>query len=104
MRYSKMTEIEAEWIDCCLKAGYTISEISKGYGYKYMDVYNIKRGNAFNSITGNLQVPDMEVEKVIEISLLLKQGYPYRYVAYLTETNANVVRNIRGYLVFKGEL
>lgn len=81
-----------------------MSAICSIYGYKYMDVYNVKRGNAFNNVTGNLRLPKIEVKKVIDIISLLKQDYAYRYVAYLTNTNANVVRNIRGYLVFRGEL
>lgn len=92
---------EAGWIVLLNSVGLSKKEISDRYGYKYMDVVNVLRGNSYSHITGilNRNIKDVEVTVV---SYLLRQGKPYRAVAEFTGIDSNKVRNIMGYLQYRG--
>lgn len=93
----KINEIEAKWIQLVSSVGLDKKSIADRYNYKYMDVVNVLRGNAYSHVTGILN-RNISSEEVTVVKYLLKQEHPYREIASYTGIDANKVRNIMGYL------
>ncbi|GAB6153692.1 hypothetical protein JCM17380_24420 [Desulfosporosinus burensis] len=96
----KVNEVEAKWIQLVSSVGLDKKSIADRYNYKYMDVVNVLRGNAYSHVTGILN-RNIGSEEVTVVKYLLKQEHPYREIASFAGIDANKVRNIRGYLQHK---
>lgn len=96
----KVNEREAQWIVLLNSVGMSKVDIASNYQYKYMDVINVLRGNSFSHVTGILN-RNITEEEYIVAKRLLKQGHPYRFVAYISDIDSNKVRNIMGTLQHK---
>lgn len=96
----KVNESEARYIQVLHSVGLPKVEIAEEFKYKYMDVINVLRGNAFSNVTGILNRNITEKELVI-VEHLLNQGHSYRAIAKFSGIDANKVRNIKGYLHYQ---
>lgn len=103
MRFRKVNEREAQWIQLLSSIGSTPSEIADRYGFKRMDVYNVLRGNAFSWVTGIINRNIKPVELTV-VRFLLKSDKPYREIANYTGIDDNKVRNIMGFMEYNGEI
>lgn len=99
--FKKINEREARWIYDLASIGASKREIADRYGYKYMDVVNVLRGNSYSHVTGILNRNINAVEQIVSM-FLLKQGKPYRDIAAYTNIDANKIRNVMGVLQYKG--
>jgi len=99
--YKKVNEREALWIKVLYSAGASKKEIADRYGFKYMDVRNVLRGNSFSRVTGILN-KHIKLEEFIVAKFLLRQGNSYRSIAYYTGIDKNKVRNVMGVLQYRG--
>lgn len=92
---------EAKWITLLHDIGLTKREIAERYGFKYMDIVNVLRGNSYSSVTGIIN-KSIKPDECVVATYLLKQGKPYREIAAYTGIDANKIRNIMGVLQYKG--
>lgn len=97
--FTKVDEQEAKFIQAIYTAGLNKVTISNLYGYKYMDVVNVLRGNSFSWVTGILG-KGISKDEIITVKKLIQAGRAYRDLARYSKIEANRVRNIMGYLQF----
>ncbi|URZ16906.1 hypothetical protein [Clostridium felsineum] len=102
-QFCKVNEREAMYIQILASTGVSKSLIAERFNYKMMDVINVLRANSFSHVTGLLN-PHITEEELTVGAFFLKKGLAYRHVAEITGIDANKIRNIRGYLTYKGEL
>ena len=96
----KINESEAKYIQVLHSVGLPKMVIASEFKYKYMDVVNVLRGNAFSNVTGILNRNITEKELMV-VEHLLNQGHSYRTIAKFSGIDANKVRNIKGYLQYQ---